>query len=65
MSGSITRLLPDRGFGFIRSDDGSEFFFHATTIAHGAFADLHVGDRVTFEATTGPKGPRAEAVERV
>ena len=29
-TGTIVRLIRDRGFGFIRMENGEEIFFHAT-----------------------------------
>jgi CspA family cold shock protein len=60
LTGTILRLLPDKGFGFIEAPDGSEYFFHRS--AADAFALLHADALVSFEATQGPKGPRAEGV---
>lgn len=47
--GAVARLQPDRHFGFIRGDDGAEFFFHGTSVRFLRFEELHVGDRVKFE----------------
>jgi CspA family cold shock protein len=61
--GSITRIVADKAFGFIRDDaGGAEYFFHRSAVEDGRFAALSVGDRVTFEPGNGPKGPRAEDV---
>ena len=59
--GTIARIVRDRGFGFIRADDGGEFFFHQSAV--GDFPVLREGDAVTFVKGAGPKGPRAEAVQ--
>lgn len=63
-SGTVVRLVRDRGFGFVRdTDSGLEFFFHRSTCAEGThFEVLNEGDAVTFVSLTGPKGPRAEQV---
>ena len=42
-TGSITRLIRDRGFGFIRTDNGQEVFFHATGVPAGNFDALQEG----------------------
>ena len=31
-SGTIKRLVRDRGFGFIRDDNGQEWFFHRSAV---------------------------------
>lgn len=36
MEGVIKRLLPERGFGFIASADGRDFFFHRKDLRRGA-----------------------------
>lgn len=62
MTGVITRLFADKGFGFIRSEaSGVEFFFHRTG-CEVSFGDLREGDAVHFEKGDGVKGPRAEDV---
>jgi CspA family cold shock protein len=62
-TGIVKKLVKDRGFGFIRSDDGKEYFFHTSGMTKGRFDDLLENDRVSFNPTEGPKGPRAEDVK--
>lgn len=66
-NGTIKRLVRDRGFGFIRSEGGEEFFFHRSTVRGGAanFDTLNEGQRVEFEIGNSAKGPRAEDVASV
>jgi CspA family cold shock protein len=58
--GTIKKLVQDRGFGFIASEDGKDYFFHRSGL-DGAmnFDSLAGGERVTFEIETSQKGPRA------
>jgi CspA family cold shock protein len=66
MDGAIKKIVGEKGFGFIKADDGKDFFFHKSGLAEGVqFDKLLEGDRVTFEVTSSPKGPRAENVVRV
>ncbi len=58
-SGTIKRLVRDRGFGFIRDDGGQEWFFHRSAVAQGAFDNLAEGQRVQFDEEASAKGPRA------
>ena len=62
MSGTIKRLISDKGFGFILAEDGNEYFFHQSAYTQGSFSDLREGQAVTFEKGNGPKGPRGENV---
>src|SRR6266702_3166989 len=54
-TGTIKKLVADRGFGFIAAEDGKEFFFHRSG-TEGDFDRLQGGEKVTFE----PEGPARE-----
>lgn len=62
MSGTIKRLVRDKGFGFITAGDGTEYFFHRSACTQTPFTDLREGQTVTFDQGEGPKGPRGENV---
>ncbi len=62
MTGTITKLERDRGFGFIRDERGREVFFHTSAVRDVRFEDLKEGQRVVLEAIDAAKGPRAEIV---
>ncbi len=63
MNGTIKKLTLDRGFGFIRGEDGSEYFFHRSELVGGLrFDELKEGQRVSFEPHQADKGPRAAAI---
>lgn len=59
MQGTIKRVIRDRGFGFIRSADGQEVFFHRSGLQGLNFDSLREGENVDFEMERGDKGPRA------
>jgi CspA family cold shock protein len=59
MQGTIKRVIRDRGFGFIRSAEGQEVFFHRSGLQNLNFDSLKEGDNVEFELERGEKGPRA------
>jgi len=61
-TGKIKRLMKDRGFGFIRGNDGKEVFFHRSGLVGLNFDDLEQGQVVDFEVEKGPKGLRAANV---
>jgi len=62
MQGTIKRIIRDRGFGFIRSAEGQEVFFHRSSLKQLTFDELKEGEVVEFEIERGEKGPRATSV---
>ncbi len=62
-TGTIKKIVADRGFGFITAEDGKEYFFHHGSLqAPLEFDRLVGGERVSFEIEASPKGPRANQV---
>jgi CspA family cold shock protein len=59
--GTIKRIT-DKGFGFIATPDGTEYFFHQSACTSTPFDSMREGQTVTFTIGQGPKGPRAENV---
>ncbi|HEV2494033.1 MAG TPA: cold shock domain-containing protein [Terriglobia bacterium] len=64
MQGTIKRVIRDRGFGFIRTPDGQEVFFHRSSLQNLDFDALKEGQNVEFEMERGEKGPRAVSVRQ-
>jgi CspA family cold shock protein len=64
-SGTIARLLIDKGFGFIRDDSGVEHFFHRSSVRGAVFELLREGQQVEFTVEDSPKGPRAAEVRLI
>jgi cold shock protein len=62
--GTIKKLVADRGFGFIKGENG-ELFFHHSSLEGATIEDLRQGQTVEYEEGQGPKGPRAEKVRPV
>ena len=63
--GKIKKLVRDRGFGFVRGDDGKEVFFHRSGLAATDYDSLSEGDVVEYVVQEGPRGARAENVRQV
>ena len=60
--GTIARVINDRGFGFIKPDDGREdIFFHHSSVADGGFDSLREGQTVEFEAGRDPRSNKSRA----
>lgn len=62
--GTIKRLT-DKGFGFISNESGKDLFFHMSALNGVGYNDLREGQKVLFDESNGPKGPRAENVRVV
>jgi CspA family cold shock protein len=54
-------LVRDRGYGFVRTQDGGEVFFHTSALPSGAFDTLEVGQELEFETEPDPGGRRERA----
>ncbi len=62
-TGTIKKVVADRGFGFITAADAKEYFFHRDGLDSTLDFDRLVGgERVEFEIEESPKGPRAAKV---
>ena len=65
-TGTIKKVVADRGFGFITADDAKEYFFHRNSLDSSLDFDRLVGgEKVEFEIEQSPKGPRANRVHAV
>jgi CspA family cold shock protein len=63
--GTVKWFSDQKGYGFITQDDGPDVFVHHASIQSGGFKTLSENDRVRFETAEGPKGLRAENVEKL
>jgi CspA family cold shock protein len=65
-TGSIKKVVSDRGFGFITTSDAKDYFFHRDALDSSLDFDRLVGgEQVEFEIEQSPKGPRASRVRSV
>jgi len=67
-SGTIVRIVMDRGFGFIKpDDDGPDIFFHHSSLPEGGFDALQEGQTVEYETGRDPRSdrPRAQDVRPI
>lgn len=65
LSGHVQRIAVDaatgkrKGFGFIRTEHGVDYFFHATDVQGTPFNQIREGHAATFTPTETPKGLKA------
>jgi CspA family cold shock protein len=62
--GTVKWFNPDKGFGFIRQENGEDVFVHYSSISGDGFKSLEEGQRVEFEIAPGRKGPQATNVTK-
>ncbi|MFI5320173.1 MAG: cold-shock protein [Myxococcota bacterium] len=63
--GKIKKMVRDRGFGFIRGEDGKEVFFHRSGMNGSEYDSMDEGQTVEYVIQEGPRGARAEYVKAV
>lgn len=60
LTGSVRWFNPEKGYGFIAPDDGSDdVFVRFSSIQHDGFRALEGGQRVAYFASWDARGPRA------
>jgi cold shock CspA family protein len=58
----VSKLVPEKGYGFLTTPDGREIYFHERSVLNRGFRRLKVGSEVTFVVEQGEKGPQASTV---
>lgn len=61
----VTKIFPDEGYGFIRSVDGEDIYFHRNSVLNDDFDRLEPGTGVHYTATLGDKGLQATTIQIV
>jgi cold shock CspA family protein len=49
MRGTVDRVVPERGFGFVIGPNGEEYFFHRSGLSGTEFEELGPGVTVDFQ----------------
>ena len=62
IEGTVKWFNESKGFGFLSHEGGPDVFVHHSEIRAEGFRTLNEGDKVQFEITQSPKGPRAANV---
>ncbi|MBI4774446.1 MAG: HPF/RaiA family ribosome-associated protein [Deltaproteobacteria bacterium] len=63
--GYVVRLFRDEGYGFIRTTEGREIYFHQHAVLHDDFQRLEIGTGVRYFPSEGDEGPQASTVQVV
>jgi CspA family cold shock protein len=58
-SGTVKWFDPNRGYGFIRPEQGEDVFVHISAVQASGLQTLQEGQAVEFDIEQGRKGPQA------
>lgn len=62
LKGKIKWFDDDKGYGFIKGEDGKDIFVHYSTIREEGHKTLSEGEEVEFEVVNTDKGLQAKNV---
>ncbi len=65
ITGTVKWFSQEKGYGFIKQEDGADVFVHHTAIQSPGFRTLNEGERVEFDVIEEPKGLKAQNVVRL
>ncbi|HAV19438.1 MAG TPA: cold-shock protein [Firmicutes bacterium] len=65
MKGSVKMFNKDKGYGFIRTEDGKDVFFHYSELVMDNFKTAQPGEEVEFQVEETDRGPRATKIKKV
>lgn len=61
----VAKIFPEEGYGFLKTLDGQDIYFHRNSVLHDDFDRLEIGTGVRFFAHEGDEGPQASTVQIV
>ncbi len=65
MGAIVTQLFREEGYGFLKSLEGEDVYFHRNSVLHDDFDRIEIGTGVRFFTEEGEKGPQATTVQIV
>lgn len=65
MGAIVTKLFPEENYGFLKTLDEQDIYFHRNSVLHNDFDRLEIGTGVRVLFTEGEKGPQATTVHIV
>ena len=65
MKGPVKMFNKEKGFGFIRAEDGQDYFFHYSALIMDNYKTAEKGEAVEFEIQESDRGLRATNVKKV
>lgn len=65
ITGLVTKLFREQGYGFLKTLTGEEIYFHRNSVLHHDFDRLEIGTGVNCVIEMGEEGPQASTVKIV
>ena len=66
MKGTVKMFNAEKGFGFIRTEDGKDVFFHYSSLLMGdQFKTAAPNEKVEFDVEETEKGLRAINIKKI
>lgn len=59
----VVRLFREDGYGFLKTLDGRDLYFHQNSVLQNDFDRLEIGTGVRYEEEEGEDGPQASTVQ--
>lgn len=60
--GTVKWFNSEKGYGFIKTEEGKDIFVHFSAIVADGFKSLEEGQNVSFDIEEGNRGPQASNV---
>ncbi len=64
-TGKVKWFNAEKGYGFITAEDGTDVFVHFSAIQTEGYKSLDEGQPVSFDVTSGDRGPQASNVTKI
>ncbi|MFA7110278.1 MAG: cold shock domain-containing protein, partial [Bacilli bacterium] len=56
MKGTVKMFNKEKGYGFIHTDEGSDVFFHYSSLVMEDYKTAEVGEKVEFDVEESARG---------
>ena len=62
MNGTVKWFNAEKGYGFIKDEEGKDIFVHFSSINSDGYKTLEEGQKVTYDLVESDRGPQAKNV---
>ena len=62
MNGTVKWFNAEKGYGFIKDEEGQDIFVHFSSINSDGYKTLEEGQKVTYDLVESDRGPQAKNV---